>query len=122
MATLAGNSTPTRRAFCQQVGLANFKHGAGKSNSPLHPTWNSWRAMKTRCTNTAGQDWNNYGGRGITFDPAWATFELFLADMGQRPDGMTLDRINPDGNYEKSNCRWADARTQRLNQRPGRAL
>ena len=76
--------------------------------------------MKRRCNNPNQNDYQYYGGRGITYDPAWETFEGFLADMGPRPDGMTLDRIDVDGNYCKDNCRWANSKTQRDNRKPGR--
>ena len=71
--------------------------------------------MKCRCNNPNQHDYQYYGGRGITYDPAWETWEGFLADMGLRPDGMTLDRIDVDGPYCKENCRWADAQTQGSN-------
>lgn len=73
---------------------------------PRSGAYKSWCNMRTRCGNPNTLAWENYGGRGITVDPAWASFQAFLSDMGDRPDGHSLDRINPDGNYEKSNCRW----------------
>lgn len=86
----------------------------GQSN-PKTPTYYSWTAMKARCNQPGNKDWPRYGGRGITYDPRWADFVSFYDDMGDRPEGMTLDRIDPDGNYERSNCRWATASEQAVN-------
>ena len=74
--------------------------------------------MRTRCLNPAHIGFAYYGGRGITICDAWLhSFETFLADMGERPDGTTLDRIDPDGNYEPDNCRWATPKVQIMNRR-----
>jgi len=89
----------------------------GKSASP---EWNSWNSMKQRCSNPKRKSYSDYGGRGITVCQRWASFENFLADMGTRPDGYTLDRIDNEKGYEPGNCRWASRRDQRLNQRPRR--
>lgn len=83
------------------------KHGQSSSYA-----YNTWRAMKDRCQNPNASAFKTYGGRGITICEAWQTFEGFLADMGERPKGLTLDRIDRDGMYEPSNCRWATARQQ----------
>lgn len=74
--------------------------------------------MIRRCTNQNAVQWPYYGGRGITVCERWRTFENFLTDMGERPAGKTIDRINVDGDYEPENCRWATAIEQNRNQRP----
>lgn len=81
------------------------------------PSFWSWRAMLKRCLNTTHKDYHIYGGRGVTVCESWMRFENFLADMGQRPDGLTLDRIDPYGNYEPQNCRWATPKEQAANKR-----
>lgn len=76
--------------------------------------------MRQRCTNPSAPNWKNYGGRAITVCDRWKDFRNFLADMGPRPVGKTLDRFpNPSGNYEPGNCRWATPKEQRANRREG---
>lgn len=78
--------------------------------------------MKHRCDNPQDRCYQYYGGRGIGYDPRWARFENFLADMGERPEGLTLDRVDNDLGYSVDNCRWADAQTQSANRRPRAAV
>lgn len=76
--------------------------------------------MLTRVRNPRRKDWPLYGGRGVTVVPRWFDFDNFLKDMGERPEGKTLDRYpNKDGNYEPGNCRWATPLEQVQNRRKG---
>ncbi len=80
-------------------------------------TINTWRAMYNRINNPHREKFANHGGRGIDMDPRWKSFDNFLADMGPRPENMTLDRKENDKGYWKWNCQWADIVTQNLNRR-----
>lgn len=83
----------------------------------LSSTYITWVNMHQRCTNPKRRGFKDYGGRGITVCERWQKFENFLADMGERPPGLSIDRVNNDGNYEPGNCRWATRVEQNRNQR-----
>lgn len=91
------------------------KHGYHKTK-----TYCSWVCMLSRCNNSNYRRYKDYGGRGITVCKRWLKFENFLVDMSNRPEGKTLDRINNNGNYCKSNCRWATSKIQTRNRKTNR--
>ena len=85
--------------------------------------YNVWLCAKNRCFNPRCKTYPDYGGRGIQMCDEWKhSFNAFLEHMGKCPEGMTLDRINNDGNYEPANCRWTTVQTQNNNQRRTRMI
>jgi hypothetical protein len=94
------------------------KHGNHRHGHHQSRTYRSWNMMIQRCCNPRVEAYAQYGGRGITVCPAWRSdFAAFLSDMGERPLGTSLDRIDGGGNYEPGNCRWATASEQACNRR-----
>lgn len=96
----------------------NYRHGArvrdaqGKNTTP---EYNSWYGMVQRCTNPKRRYYHRYGGRGIKVHASWREFSVFLRDMGPRPAGTSLDRVDNNGDYTPDNCRWATDSEQRRN-------
>lgn len=87
------------------------------TNGKCSPTYYSWKAMRRRCNDPKYTYYYLYGGRGISYDNRWNNFTNFLLDMGERPEGKTLDRQDANKNYCKDNCMWATPLEQRMNQR-----
>src|ERR1035437_4124275 len=100
------------------ISKTHIKHGHTSHNDILNRTYQSWISMKQRCDNPKRNQFKDYGGRGIKICDRWlASYENFLADMGERPEGLTLERNNVNGNYEPLNCRWATRKDQSNNKR-----
>jgi len=115
----------TRSCGCTR-GFKRITHGQSmtkaRGRKPSR-TYQVWLHIKARCESTTAADYHWYGGRGIRVCEEWSnSFEQFLADMGEAPIGLTIDRINNDGDYRASNCRWASPRLQANNRRTNRIV
>ena len=86
-------------------------------NFKTDPTYKTWNGMKQRCLNPNNPRFDSYGGRGIGIEPKWLEFAGFLADMGERPAGLTLERVDNNGDYCKANCCWIPPGKQQRNAR-----
>jgi len=110
--------TPREKERRRKLVIRQFKHGhsgSGDRKRPPSPTYYTWMGMIGRCKYTANPSYPNYGGSGIKVCKRWSNFQAFLKDMGERPIGKTLDRINTLADYKPGNCRWATPSEQQRN-------
>jgi len=112
-------SGKSKSCGCWQIDNPNLKHGHARRKR-VTGTYQSWVTMVSRCTNPNTQNYKYYGGRGIAVCERWLGedgFNNFLADIGEKPKGLSLERENNNGNYEPGNCKWATKEEQANNQR-----
>ena len=105
----------------------NYKHGCTivENRNQENPKWKAyvcWLSMKKRCNNPDKKDFDNYKGRGISYDQRWNDFTIFLNDMGLPPKGTSIERIDNSGDYCKENCKWATRKEQMRNTRHNKYL
>ena len=118
----AKNLTRSKSCGClvlekQDIGLSKRKRHGFCPRSGHVPEYGVWKAMIQRCHNPKNKHYNNYGGRGISVCDKWRKFEAFYSDMGKRPEKMTIERLNNNGDYEFSNCKWVSRYDQNRNMR-----
>lgn len=113
-----------KRGLTQSCGCYRRDKGPGNKRHGLHAsrTYKAWLSMRQRCLNVNNPAYGNYGGRGITIDPCWDTFDQFLADMGEVPEGMSIERIDNEKGYGPDNCKWATRLEQGRNTRKCRVI
>lgn len=109
-----------RRETSARIARENATHG--HCSGEISPTYKSWAAMRERCLNPNHSHYARYGGRGIAICDQWGDFDNFLMDMGERPNGKSLDRIDNNEDYSPDNCTWSTPKEQGRNRKDNRLL
>lgn len=104
-----------RSSGCKECYKIRFKKEVTKHGLHTSTTYNIWRGIKKRCKLPSHPSYKWYGAKGITYCERWEKFENFLEDMGERPKGLQIDRIDTTGNYNKENCRWVTSKENQNN-------
>ena len=115
----SGNTASCGCSASESLKARNTTHGLSRGQPS---EYRSWKDMRSRCLNGNNTSYADYGGRGISICSRWASFAVFFADMGARPNNNTLDRVDVNGGYSPENCRWAAADVQANNKRTNRTL
>lgn len=110
---VSGNTKSCGCLLAKNTGDRTRRHGMYRTKE-----YSAWAAMLARCTNPNHPNYKHYGGRGITVDESWSVFDNFIRDMGRRPKGASIERVDNNMGYSKTNCVWADRFTQARNKRP----
>lgn len=108
-----------KKELSVRFGQANKTHGCANSarSGYANRTYGIWQAFRDRCNNANRKDYKYYGGRGVSYQSSWDDYSEFINDMGEAPEGLTIDRIDVEKGYSKENCRWAPRKQQGRNTR-----